>query len=127
MTARIALMLPLPPSVNGLHTGTGLSKRRHPNYNAWLQEAGWRINELRLRLAVRALPDAQPYRARMRWPRADGADADNRVKALLDLLVAMRVTPDDRWLEGGSFGRSDSVPPGLCSVVVWSIPTRRTA
>lgn len=126
MTTRIALILPLPPSVNRLHIGSGATKRRASTYSAWLDEAGWRINELRPRLPVKSLPAARPYRARIRWPRGDAADADSRLKALFDLLVTMSVTPDDRWLEGATFGRSDLVPAGLCSVVVWTIGDAKT-
>lgn len=122
MTApRLSLILPLPPTIWRLHVGTGKSQRRTPEYVAWLHEAGWRINEARPRWALRGLPPDAPYRARVRWPHGDGADADNRLKALFDLLVTMRVTPDDRMLDGGSFGRSQLVPPGCCSVAVWSI------
>ena len=52
----ISLILPLPVSTNRLHVGSGKSKRRTEDYAAWREEAGWEINRLRPRLAVRALP-----------------------------------------------------------------------
>lgn len=117
----ISLILPLPVSTNRLHVGSGKSKRRTEDYSAWREAAGWEIAALRPRLAVRALPAGCWWRSRLRWPLNDAADADNRIKALHDLLVAMGMVPDDRRLFGGSYGRSALVPPGKCSVRVWSL------
>lgn len=124
MPVRLSFVLPLPTSTNRLHVGSGPGKRRTVHYAAWLNEAGWRINELRPGWPVRGLPANRLYRARLRWPVDDPADADNRVKALFDLLARMRVTPDDRWLYGYSAGRSPLVADGCCSVSVWSIEDR---
>lgn len=118
----ISLSLPLPTSTNRLHVGSGKASRRTEDYVAWRVEAGWEINRQRPRLAVKALPARCWWRSRVRWPLDDAADADNRIKALHDLLVTMGIVPDDRLLHGGSYGRSALVPPGKCSVRVWSIP-----
>lgn len=117
----IDLNLPLPPSVNALHAGTGAAKHRQKHYREWLRDAGWEIMSARPKMPIKALPPRCLYRIRARWPQYDSADADNRLKALVDLLVGLRVTPDDKLLDGGSFGRSPLVPPGRCLVRVWSI------
>lgn len=116
----IDLNLPLPPSVNRLHAGTGAGKHRQKHYREWLRDAGWEIMSARPKMPVKALPQ-RLYRIRARWPQYDAADADNRLKALLDLLAGLRVTPDDKLLDGGTFGRSPLVPHGRCLVRVWSI------
>lgn len=117
----VSLVLPLPVSTNRLHVGSGKSRRRTEDYSAWRDAAGWEIVQARPRLTVKALPARCWWRSRLRWPVNDAADSDNRIKALHDLLVSMGVTPDDRWLHGGSYGRSALCPPGKCLVRVWSL------
>lgn len=117
----ISLSLPLPTSTNRLHVGSGRGKRRTDDYADWLKAAGWEIAALRPRLAVKALPAGCRWRSRIRFPLGDRADADNRIKAMHDLLVSMGIVPDDRLLDGGSYGRSALVPPGRCLIRVWSL------
>lgn len=121
MMQGIALTLSLPPSTNRLHGGVDRVRYRKPGYDRWLATAGWEIAAQRPALPVKALADGRWWRSRIRLPLADAADADNRVKALHDLLVSMRVVPDDKWLHGFNCGRSDLCPPGKCLVRVWSI------
>lgn len=117
----LALTLPLPPSTNRLHGGSGASKHRKAGYERWLATAGWEIAAQRPTLPVKSLADGRWWRSRIRLPLEDAADTDNRVKALHDLLVSMRVVPDDKWLHGFTCGRSALCPPGKCLVRVWSI------
>lgn len=117
----ISLALPLPTSANRLHVGSGKSKRRSEAYASWRETAGWEIAALRPRMPVKALPAGCWWRSRVRWPLNDAADSDNRIKSLHDLLVGMGIVPDDKWLLGGSYGRSAHCPPGKCLVRVWSV------
>lgn len=117
----ISLSLPLPTSTNRLHVGSGKSKRRTDQYDAWREAAGWEIAAARPRMVIKALPARCWWRSRIRWPINDAADSDNRIKALHDLLVSMGVVPDDKLLHGGSYGRSALVLPGRCLVRVWSL------
>lgn len=116
----IDLNLPLPPSVNRIHAGTGRGMHRTNEYRAWLRDAGWELMQLRPKMPVKRLQHGL-WRSRARWPMYDAADADNRIKALHDFLVSMSVVPDDKWLDGGSYGRSALCPPGRCLIRVWSI------
>lgn len=117
----ISLTLPLPPSTNRLHAGSGSGKHRHAVYERWLIDAGWEITRQRPGLPLRRLAHRRWWRSRIRLPVKDAADVDNRVKALHDLLVGMQVVPDDKWLHGFNCGRSALCPPGKCLVRVWSI------
>jgi hypothetical protein len=116
----ITLTLPMPPSVNNLHIGTGKNCRRHPTYEAWIQEAGWRIVEARAQWATKALPADAWYWTDIRLPHTHLGDSDNRIKALHDLLWTMQVTPDDKWLLGGTYMRAHDVEPGTCTVTATS-------
>lgn len=117
----LSFTLTLPTSTNRLHAGSGAGMRRRAEYERWLTAAGWEINEQRPRQPLRRLADGRWWRSRIRIPFEDVADVDNRVKALHDLLVSMRVVPDDRLLHGFNCGRSVQCPPGKCLVRVWSI------
>ena len=123
MCSRIDLDLPLPPSVNGLFAdggrcGGGRIKSRR--YKAWLKQAGLEIIAARPALSGRGLV-SRPYGARVRWPSAARFDCDNGIKALLDLLVTMRITPDDGLCRHLSVGYCLSLPPGRCAVRVWTL------
>lgn len=136
---RIELTLPLPPSVNKMH-GKGTARRRtallnggaviavegstvvyrREHYRAWIKEAGLEIIAARPALSGRGLP-SRPYGVRIRWAEDARFDCDNGVKALLDLLVTMRITPDDRNCRHISVGFAATVPDGRCRVRVWSM------
>lgn len=91
MTAPLTtLHLPWPPSVNGLFAGKA---RRYPSlaYRKWKAAAGWELQaqrppqiSVRVDVAIGLTP-----------PDRRARDADNHVKAVLDLLVAQRVLADD--------------------------------
>lgn len=87
----IIVDLPFPPSTNNLFAN-GRSKGRYetPTYTKWKTEAGWVLMTTRpgrlagrVRIAIE-LEDSHPR-----------ADADNRIKAILDLLVSHNVIEDD--------------------------------
>ncbi|MDG4650095.1 hypothetical protein P6F26_16730 [Roseibacterium sp. SDUM158017] len=116
------LTLPMPPSVNALYIGRGTSKRKHPNYAAWSDEAGWRINEERAAGRFSALTAKCWYWTDVRLPANHIGDSDNRLKALHDLLHKMHATPDDQWLLGGTYMRCAEVASGTCIVHARSVP-----
>lgn len=121
MSRKISLVIPLPVSVNAFYIGTGKNRRRSPKYSAWFEEAGWRVNEARAGgQATRLSPEAW-YWTDVRVPLNHIGDSDNRLKALHDLLHEMGVTPDDRWLFGGTYRRCSSVDAGMCRVEAFSI------
>ena len=116
----ITLTLPIPPSVNGLWVRTNGGVSKSVQYNAWLQEAGWRINEQRK--GQKWLPGGVWYWTDIRLPHSHLGDSDNRIKAVHDLLHSMGVTPDDKWLLGGTYMRCHSVDPGTIVVSVKPVP-----
>lgn len=90
---RIELSLPMPPSVNGLYANAESGGRfKTEEYEAWLSEAGWRIQAQRPGRIV------GPYEIEIRIARPHTKrrmDLENRMKAVSDLLVKQRVIADD--------------------------------
>lgn len=115
------LTLPLPTSVNQLYIGKGKTKRLHPNAAGWKNEAGWRINEARAAGKYKPLPSNIWYWTDILLPRNHLGDSDNRLKVLHDLLHEMGATPDDKWLFGGTYMRSDDVISGTCRVTATAL------
>lgn len=144
--ARLSLVLPLPPSVNhtlGMATVPGTTKRIHPrvrkalglagredsdrfcvyrreHYTAWIKQAGLAVMVQRPKMPVKALGPGR-YGLRVRWPEDMRGDNSNRIKALEDFLVYMRITPDDKHerILIASFSRH--VAPDTCAVTVWTM------
>lgn len=114
------LILPLPPSTNNLYVGNGRFKRNTNAYRAWSKEAGLLIMKARGDGSVKRL-GAGWYYTHIHWPFNDRADADNRTKALHDLLHHMQLTPDDKWLFGSTQMRSKDCKDGKCQVWYWSV------
>lgn len=86
----IVIALPEPPSVNQLYT---TNHRRSKKYRSWLKEAGWsmlikRANKPRI---------AGFYTILLVIYERSRRDADNTMKAVLDLMVSHQVTDDDRY------------------------------
>jgi Holliday junction resolvase RusA-like endonuclease len=54
-------------------------------------------------------------------------DIDNRSKGVIDFMVNMGLTPDDKHLWKVSIERNPNVPPGECHVTARSIKTARAA
>lgn len=84
------LTIPTPPSVNAMYANRKRGGRiKTPKYRAWIERAGWEIiTQKPERIKGR-------YRVSITLPRIRG-DGDNRIKAILDLLVSLCITPDDR-------------------------------
>ena len=92
------IKLPFPVPTNALYRkpvgsdGKRYGKIKTKRYNAWLDEAGWRIVQQRP-----FQPTEGAYRLDITLQRPDKRkrDLDNLVKAISDLLVKQGVTPDD--------------------------------
>jgi crossover junction endodeoxyribonuclease RusA len=92
----ITLQLPMPPSTNALFANIpGRGRVKSAAYKRWITEAGWmlRVQRIapitgRVRVTIRVQQTAKRK-----------ADIDNRIKAVLDLLVKNRVIEDDRHVE----------------------------
>ncbi len=101
--ARIAL--PWPPSVNNLYVNVGRKRVRSPGYRKWQDEAGWHLKAARPHKFIGAVDVV----LELCPPDNRRADADNRNKAVLDLLVTHGVIEGDdrrfvksvtaRWVE----------------------------
>ncbi len=122
MLPRIDLDLPIPPSVNKTHAKASDGQvYRRAHYRAWIKAAGLEIIAVRSKLPVKGLRTG-PYGLRVRWHPHMLGDCSNRIKALEDFLVLMRITPDDRYERHLSVGYSAAVPgPQRCLVRVWSL------
>ena len=84
------LTLPFPPSVNSMFRNVnGRGRVKSAEYKAWLVEAGVMLKQQKPRPPngrVRITVDLDDKRR---------GDADNRIKPIIDLLVAHGVIPDD--------------------------------
>lgn len=109
--AGFTLDLPLPPSLNSLYPGKE-RRRKSRAYKAWLTAAGW---EAKLQ---KVWPVSGPYTLDVRLPKAMPGDASNRIKPIEDLLVSLRLTPDDRYCQRPCATRDAAVLPGRCRVIV---------
>lgn len=120
--AEVRLILPMPPSVNALLTNSKHGgRRKSPVYAAWLTEAGWRINAAKAAGELQTLAPKKWYWTDVRLPRNHLGDSDNRLKALHDILCDYGITPDDKWLLGGTYMRCDRVAPSTCEVAARTV------
>lgn len=98
----MTLRLPLPPSVNAAYANIpGVGRIASKRLKDWKKEAGWQI------LIQKPQRVYGPYKLEIMIPRSTRGDASNRIKAAEDLLVALRITPDDRFCEGITIKRGD--------------------
>lgn len=116
----ICYVLSVPTSTNCLFTGTGKGKHKTADYTDWIAAAGGEIVAQRPKMPIKALPSG-PYAVTVEISETDPGDIDNRMKAVLDLLVRMQITPDDRWLWGQSSRRTRTIPSGKIRVVIRTV------
>ncbi|MGL4296920.1 MAG: hypothetical protein ACRCTG_14505 [Aestuariivirga sp.] len=125
--------LPVPPSLNNAYingskairaSGERVAGRKHggrrisPEYARWREEAGWMIKADR---SATARPVEGRFAvALLLSPKEDG-DADNRFKAIGDLLASQGVTGNDRYNDAPLTMRCPSVQRGWCEVVAVSV------
>ncbi len=114
----ICYVLSVPTSTNRLFIGKG--KRKTADYTDWIATAGGEILAQRPKMPIKALPSG-PYAVTVEIPETDPGDIDNRMKAVLDLLVRMQITPDDRWLWVQGSRRSRTIPSGQIRVVIRTV------
>ena len=110
------ITLPLPPSANNLFKNVVVmrwsSKQRrqvpvvvrapHGDYVAWKQTAWIYLKDYREPPEASRKGDKTKFRAKVRVGINYTGDIENRTKALFDFLASdeVRLTPDDRYLEG---------------------------
>lgn len=89
----IEIRLPFPPSVNNLYFNVQRRGRVHtPEYLDWQELAGWELRAQRSRLALKI---KYPVTVKIDLDDKRKGDADNRCKAVLDLLVEHQIIVDD--------------------------------
>lgn len=84
------IRLPFPPSVNNLFVNVqGRGRVPSKDYKNWKDQAGWELK------AQKPRPIQYRCKIDIDLDETKNGDADNRSKAVLDLLVAHRIIPDD--------------------------------
>ena len=114
--ARVSL--PMPPSANNMFVNVpGKGRVRSKDYTNWAKAAGWIIKAQR----VRKFNVPVRIKIEVNNPRGLGFDIDNRIKAVLDALVAAEVLVDDsaRWVRGIEIAVVDI--GAECTVIVEAI------
>mgnify|MGYP003530882323 CR=1 FL=1 len=113
------IALPIPPSVNAMFVNspnrTGKGRFPSTEYKAWKGAVYKRLTEL----WNTARPLDKPYAVCIRININRQSDIDNRVKAILDALVATGVLVGDQWVDDCRIIRDVSVE--ACEVEIWSL------
>jgi Holliday junction resolvase RusA-like endonuclease len=95
----------LPWSVNAMYLnsagGRGKGRIKAPGYRQWREAMGWEIR------AQRPPAFDQRVSVSITLPQATRGDADNRCKAVLDLLQEAGVVTNDKLCDPVSIGRGD--------------------
>lgn len=115
-----AIDLPLPPSTNNLFAtvwrkkGTKriMKRIRSKEYTDWRDAAGWTLKTQEFWHIGGAVNVA------IYLPTKMAGDIDNRVKAVLDLLVTFGRIDDDKNVRSLSVARSDAIPAKECRVYI---------
>lgn len=111
----ITLTLPLPPSTNSLYAPRkGGGKRKSDEYDAWIKHANAAYYPQKRGIK----PISGPYTVHISVPINMRGDADNRAKAMVDQLVRLELTPDDKHCQKVTVERWHMVEEGQCIVVV---------
>jgi Holliday junction resolvase RusA-like endonuclease len=83
--------IPAPPSTNSLYTNRRGGRRKTDRYATWINAAGWDLK------AQKPAPLPGPVVVDITvGPRRTNADIDNKIKAVLDLMVRHKIIDDDR-------------------------------
>lgn len=109
--------LPLSPSVNEAYKNIKSGRAKTKRYRTWANAAGWELNAQRVR------PVRGPVEIELRINPPKNADPDNRIKAVLDLLVDHRLIDGDtcQTVRRVSVIVDETVDPRRCSISVWSV------
>lgn len=82
--------LPFPPSVNAMYSNVaGRGRVPTDDYKKWKNNAGWELQAQRIK------PVAGQVEIKIDLDQSRRGDADNRTKAVLDLLVTHGVIKND--------------------------------
>lgn len=109
-------ILPLAPSTNNLYANAakGKGRRISEGYLDWRQTAGHALN----RTGTWKIPG--PVNINIRVPMKAPGDIDNRIKAVIDLLVKHGRIDDDRNVSRVTIARDMAVDAKTCAVFVSS-------
>ena len=90
--------LPLCPSLSECFINNPRAGRvKSPKYRAWIKEASQEIMLQRMEQAPKSVPANAKAEILVLLPPRKGRDADNRLKASIDILTQMQVITDDSW------------------------------
>lgn len=119
----LSITLPLPPSTNRIWRVARGRIHRSTEYLDWIETATRIIRDDGIE------PNAVSgrYWLSLAIPFGDRADADNRLKATSDLLVKLKLVPDDRYMDVAYVMRFQSIASGLCRVRAAAISEPRAA
>jgi Holliday junction resolvase RusA-like endonuclease len=112
------LELPLPPSLNACYRNVaGKGRVRTGALRNWRNDAQGHF--------LLAKKDIEPvsglYKLTVRIPQAMRGDGDNRLKPIADLLVDLKLTPDDRHCQEFHVIRSPDVREHCCQIEVEAV------
>jgi hypothetical protein len=108
--------LPIPPSLNNMFVNMARKsggRVRSRDYKKWATDAGWLIKDDQKRQA----PIFGRFAVALLISEKESGDADNRFKAIGDLLVSYGVTEDDKLNDMPLTMRCSSVARGTCEVI----------
>lgn len=98
------VMLPTPPSVNAMYRNVrGRGRVKTTEYKHWIEYAGYCYNTQK----KKGEPVRGPYTVVIHLPKKIRGDIDNRQKAVLDLLVMVGATDDDKHCQTVTATRSE--------------------
>lgn len=113
----INLRLTLPPSLNQAWInlpGRGRAKSRA--YKSWIKAAQWEL------AVQKPKPISGSYDVRIfLGVKPNKGDADNRIKAILDLLSKQKVTSDDRHMRQVTCQWTKDVEPGFARIEIEAV------
>ena len=110
----IRLTLPIPPSLNNLYKNAGKRRITTAEYEDWKVRAEWSKSARK----AKANSISGGYVVYLGLPKKMRGDIDNRFKPVLDFLVRMQITPDDRHCQGVMAWRHDCIPSDVCEVLI---------
>ena len=101
----------IPPSLNNAYANVpGRGRVPTAQHKAWKLAAGWEL------LAAKPPKFCGPYRLTIQVPAGMRGDVSNRIKLAEDLLVSLRITPDDKNAVSVLAERVAGIPAGRCII-----------